>query len=265
MVDGRWRCPKARGSTARPGRARPQGRVSPGAGRVAEGRLHPRAHRRQFTRSRRARARKEEKHDIEVVVDRLVVRAGIETRLADSLETGAEAGRGAGISRSGRRARPSSSESRRPGARGRRRPVLEDNAPPAGSSSPRSSPARSRGFTIDEIDRGCSRSTRRRALARPATGSARSISSIRTWSSRTMRCRSSRARSCPGQIQPAQSLLHAGARKPGARVRLRARNAVERTSPRSSTRSSSMAPGEAGHAAFIDGRKTTRCASRSRA
>ena len=30
---------------------------------------------------------KKYKHDIEVVVDRLVVRAGIETRLADSLET----------------------------------------------------------------------------------------------------------------------------------------------------------------------------------
>src|SRR3546814_9021357 len=30
---------------------------------------------------------KKRKHDIEVVVDRLVVRAGIETRLADSFET----------------------------------------------------------------------------------------------------------------------------------------------------------------------------------
>ncbi len=46
---------------------------------------------------------KKYKHDIEVVVDRLVVRPGIETRLADSLETGAEARRGPRLSRPGRR------------------------------------------------------------------------------------------------------------------------------------------------------------------
>ena len=42
--------------SARPGRARPQGRVSQGAGRMAEGRLHPRPHRRRTsTRSRTPR------------------------------------------------------------------------------------------------------------------------------------------------------------------------------------------------------------------
>ena len=45
---------------------------------------------------------KKYKHDIEVVVDRIVVREGIETRLADSFETGAQARRGAGLSRPGR-------------------------------------------------------------------------------------------------------------------------------------------------------------------
>ena len=46
--------------SARPGRPRPQGRVSQGAGRMAEGRLHPRPHRRRIPRDRgRARARQE--------------------------------------------------------------------------------------------------------------------------------------------------------------------------------------------------------------
>ena len=46
--------------SARPGRPRPQGRVSQGAGRMAEGRLHPRPHRRPVPRDRgRARARQE--------------------------------------------------------------------------------------------------------------------------------------------------------------------------------------------------------------
>ena len=42
------------------------------------------------------------KHDIEVVVDRLVIREGIERRLTDSIETALEARRGAGPDRDGR-------------------------------------------------------------------------------------------------------------------------------------------------------------------
>ena len=86
MVDRTMALPEGtRLYPARPGRARPQGRVSQGAGRVAEGRLHPRPHRRPvFYEIEDAPALdKKYKHDIEVVVDRLVVRAGIETRLAD--------------------------------------------------------------------------------------------------------------------------------------------------------------------------------------
>ena len=46
--------------SARPGRPRPQGRISQGAGRMAEGRLHPRPHRRRVPRDRgRPRARQE--------------------------------------------------------------------------------------------------------------------------------------------------------------------------------------------------------------
>ena len=82
---GRWRCPRARGSTCSPrscaaARASiagswPSGRrpASPGCGSTA-----------QFYEIEDAPALdKKYKHDIEVVVDRLVVRPGIETRLAD--------------------------------------------------------------------------------------------------------------------------------------------------------------------------------------
>ena len=55
---------------------------------MAEGGLHPRPHRRPALRDRRGPALdKKFKHDIEVVVDRLVVREDIATRLADSFET----------------------------------------------------------------------------------------------------------------------------------------------------------------------------------
>ena len=43
--------------SARPGRPRPQGRVSQGAGRMAEGRLHPRPHRRRSSTRSRTRPR----------------------------------------------------------------------------------------------------------------------------------------------------------------------------------------------------------------
>ena len=53
MVDRVMALPEGtRPLPARPGRARPQGRVSQGAGRVAEGRLHPRPHRRRVLRDR---------------------------------------------------------------------------------------------------------------------------------------------------------------------------------------------------------------------
>ena len=53
---------------------------------------------------------KKYKHDIEVVVDRIVVREGIEARLADSFETGAQARRGARLSRPGRSLRTAGAE-----------------------------------------------------------------------------------------------------------------------------------------------------------
>ena len=61
MVDRVMALPEGtRALPARPGRARPQGRVSQGARRVAEGRLHPRPHRRRDLRDRGSpRARQE--------------------------------------------------------------------------------------------------------------------------------------------------------------------------------------------------------------
>jgi excinuclease ABC subunit A len=61
MVDRTMKLPEGLAPLfARPGRPRPQGRVSQGAGGMAEGRLHPRPHRRAIPRHRgRARARQE--------------------------------------------------------------------------------------------------------------------------------------------------------------------------------------------------------------
>ncbi len=86
---------------------------------------------------------KKYKHDIELVVDRIVVREGLETRLADSLRTGAEARRRAGLCRSGGRARLPRRQACKAG---------EICAPKAGSPSRRNSRARFRGFTIPEIE-----------------------------------------------------------------------------------------------------------------
>ena len=52
---------------------------------------------------------KKKKHTIEVVVDRLVIKEGIEKRLADSLETALEVGAGMGATPSGRYGHPGGS------------------------------------------------------------------------------------------------------------------------------------------------------------
>jgi excinuclease ABC subunit A len=70
---------------------------------------------------------KKYKHDIEVVVDRLAVREGIETRLADSFEQALKLADGPGLCRSGRWPRPVPVDEPR-GARGepeRRRPAAQ--------------------------------------------------------------------------------------------------------------------------------------------
>ena len=89
------------------------------------------------------------KHDIEVVVDRIVVREGFGNRLADSLETALGLADGLAFA-----------ENADSGER--------DHL------SPRSSPARSAASRSRRSSRGCSRSTILSAPARPATGWARS-------------------------------------------------------------------------------------------
>jgi excinuclease ABC subunit A len=134
------------------------------------------------------------KHDIEVVVDRLAVKAGIETRLADSFETALKLAEGL--------AYVDLADGAVPGREGE-----GDTAGGAmkGAGIPanrivfsESSPARSAASRSRKSNRDCSPSTRRRAPARPATGSARSSCSTRGWSSPTRRSASRRARWCPG-------------------------------------------------------------------
>ena len=96
------------------------------------------------------------KHDIEVVVDRIVVRPDMAAPARREFRDGA----GARRRHRGRRVRAT-------------RPTPKDEtAPPGGSSSPRSSPARSRASPSPRSSRGCSRSTIRSAPARSAAASA---------------------------------------------------------------------------------------------
>ena len=80
-------------------RARAQGRVPQGAGRAAEEGLPARQdQRRSSTEIAEApKLDKKYKHDIDVVVDRMVVRKDIATRLADSFETALELADGIAI------------------------------------------------------------------------------------------------------------------------------------------------------------------------
>ena len=135
---------------------------------------------------------------------------GIETRLADSFETALKLAEGLayvdlvdGVV-PGREGEAQATRGAMKGAGIPAQPhrLLREIRLPglAASPSPRSS-------------RGCSRSTPRRAPARPATASARSCCSTRTSSSptTTLSHQEGRGRAL-GQVQPAQPLLHAGAR-----------------------------------------------------
>ena len=82
-----WRCPRARGSSAGPGRARPQRRVQEGARRIPQEGLSARRSTALPRAGRGACSRQEIPHDIDVVVDRIVVRPDIGQRLAESFET----------------------------------------------------------------------------------------------------------------------------------------------------------------------------------
>jgi excinuclease ABC subunit A len=91
---------------ARPGGAGPQGRVRHAARGPGRPGLRPGRRRRRAVRStssqRDERLARYEQHTIEVVVDRLVLREGIERRLTDSLETALGSPRASPRSRSSR-------------------------------------------------------------------------------------------------------------------------------------------------------------------
>ncbi|HEX2266264.1 MAG TPA: hypothetical protein VHH14_08270, partial [Solirubrobacterales bacterium] len=93
------------------------------------------------------------KHDIEVVVDRLVVRPGIETRLADSLETALKLAEGlvyldpADPPRDGEGDQPQAG-----GGGSETRAVLMDNAPPGRIVFSEKFACPVSGFTIAEIE-----------------------------------------------------------------------------------------------------------------
>ena len=210
--------------SARPGRARPQGRVSQGAGRVAEGRLHPRPHRRRSsTRSRTPRARQEiqARHR---GGGRPAGRArGHRDAAGGQPRDGAEAGRGAGLSRSGR-SQPLSLQGRGPGASGRsrrgdrpstpraptrstlsrqgegRRRCCSDNAPPGRIVFSEKFACPVSGFTIAEIEPRLF-SLQRPAGRLPGLRRARREAAVRSRAGRPQRgaLASRRARSSPGR------------------------------------------------------------------
>ena len=105
--------------------------------------------------------KKTEKHDIDVVIDRLKVRPDVQQRLAESFEAALRLADGRAIA--------VEMDSATPEARRR-----------ASTGSTPSSPARSATIPSANSSRACSRSTRRWAPARPATAWA-------TWSSSTRR------------------------------------------------------------------------------
>ena len=135
---------------------------------------------------------KKYKHDLEVVVDRIVIREGIEPRLADSFETALKLADGlayldpADAPPAPQRA-ASAPASRRRWKRRRSARCSPPTPPTAASPSPRNSPARSPASPSPRSSRDCSASTPRKAPARPATASARNCCSTRISSSPTTR------------------------------------------------------------------------------
>ena len=124
---------------------------------------------------------KKVKHDIEVVVDRLVVRPDMASRLAESFETALELADGLAIVEIAEE-RMANGEIANGAAPTRHSPLATR---PKESSSPPNSPARSPASPSPRSSRGCSRSTTPMAPARSAAASARSSRSTPAWSSPT--------------------------------------------------------------------------------
>ncbi len=119
---------------------------------------------------------KKYKHDIAVVVDRLVMKDDLRKRLADSIETAVALADGLVEIE-----------------------LVDSGRSRARSPSPRSSPARCTVRAWSSSSPGSSPSTPRTAPARAAPGSGRRWRSTPSWSSPIRRCRSARGRSRRGR------------------------------------------------------------------
>jgi excinuclease ABC subunit A len=154
---------------------------------------------------------KKYKHDIEVVVDRVVVRPDLGARLADSLETSLRLSEGLAVAEFADKPLPPSetSEEARTSRRTRRMSAC---------CFRKSSPARSPVSPSPKSSRASSRSTTRSAPAPPAMVSARNVSLIRNWSCRKIMCRCAKARWRPGRSPPLPTIRKRSTRwaKPSA-------------------------------------------------
>jgi excinuclease UvrABC ATPase subunit len=162
---------------------------------------------------------KKYKHDIEVVVDRVAVKDGIQSRLADSFEQALKLADGlAYIDLAdgvvpGREGEAKSKNLKGAGVPLNRIVFSEKFACPVS------------GFTI-ESSRVCFRSTRLRVPARPAMVWARSCCSIRNWWCPMRAVDQGGGGGALGQVEPAITLLYAGAGLAGQALRFCAGNPV---------------------------------------
>ncbi len=115
------------------------------------------------------------KHDIEVVVDRLAVKKGLETRLADSFETALKLSEGLAFVDLADGVVPGREDDAEGGGA-----MKGAGCPRTASCSPRSSPVRSAALPSRKSSRVCSASTRRKGPARHATALARNNCSTRS-------------------------------------------------------------------------------------
>ncbi len=126
------------------------------------------------------------RHDINIVVDRLVMKEGVRRRLSDSVETALSEAHGLLVVD----VHAGDGGDRAPGRGG---------LPPA-CSSPRIWPVPSTGCRCRRWRPASSRSTRLTGPVRPAAVLGPGARSTRCWSSPIPRCRSRKARSCPGAV-----------------------------------------------------------------
>ena len=220
---------------------------------------------------------KKYKHDIEVVVDRIVVREGIETRLADSFETALKLAEGLAYldpadadapPRHGERARRASRGRCEAARRAAERRLKLDYAPPGRIVFSEKFACPVSGFTIAEIEPRLFSFNAPQGACPACDGLGEKLlfdeelvvpndaSSIKQGRGRAL-----------GQVEPALALLHAGAGQPRPRLRLRPRPPRGTSCPR--RRSDVIlhgTSGQPGHAALHRRpQDPTRSRSRSRA